>query len=92
MMLLALFSAVPTTSASFLALLLTATLQVRGTAISSATATATIATIIVIATGAPPYLVFIVRLQQYNSIMISQICQRITCFFVDIVTVHITVH
>ncbi|EDM88721.1 hypothetical protein RUMOBE_00842 [Blautia obeum ATCC 29174] len=66
MMLLALFSAVPTTSASFLALLLTATLQVRGTAISSATATATIATIIVIATGAPPYLVFIVQIQQYK--------------------------
>ena len=54
-MLLALSSAVPTTSASFCALLLTATLQVIGTAISSATATATIATMIVIATGAPPY-------------------------------------
>ena len=66
MMLLALSSAVPTTSASFCTLLLTATLQVIGTAISSATATATIATMIVIATGAPPYLVFIVQIQQYK--------------------------
>ena len=75
MMLLALSSAVPTISASFWILLFTATLQVTGTAISSATTTATIATIIVVVTGAPPYLVFIVQIQQYKFIFFSYLCQ-----------------
>ena len=94
MMFLAFSSAVPIFSASCFTFLATASLQATGTAITSAMTTAIIGINILIpfAIGAPPYLVFIVRLQQYNSIMISQICQRITCFFVDIVTVHITVH
>ena len=68
MMLLALSSAVPTTSASFFALFSTASLQVRGTAISSATTTATITLMMIVVTGAPPYLVFIVQIQQYKFI------------------------
>ena len=51
------------------------TKQEAGTAISSATTTATIATIIVVVTGAPPYLVFIVQIQQYKFSCFSHLCQ-----------------
>ena len=74
MMFLAFSSAVPTFSASCFTLLATAILQVTGTAISSVMTTATSAMItyitIAFAIGAPPYSIFIVRLQRYNFIMI----------------------
>ena len=65
MMLLALSSAVPIISASFLAFCQQQALQVTGTAISSDHYSDNY-TMMIVATGAPPYLVFIVQIQQYK--------------------------